>query len=168
MKTIGKVRSGTVTPRSSPRSVQAALSHGVQPTPKAAPAHLVHERLAQARLAAEAAETATFGSGASPERLIRDATMEEQVNFVSQLPAMDHTPVVVVGVATPTPLAPVAVMGIATPTPDEVMPTANGSPTAALDEPGFTSVETSVLSSMAQQMEHMRTRILEPLMRRSA
>ena len=123
-KTLGKV-----SPRTrSPRSAQAALSHGIQPTPKAAPSHLVQERqrlvqerIVQARLAAEAAETATFGSGASPDRLIRDATMEEQIAFVAPV-AVVETPEVVVGVATPTPIH---VTGVATPTPDEHMHTAN-------------------------------------------
>ena len=156
-KTLGKVRSaGTASPRtSSPRSVVASLSHGIQPTPKAPPEHL-----ARARLAAEAAETATFGSAAassttdvlaSPDRVVRDATMEERAEFVGPLPTTDYTPVRVVGVATPTP--------------DEAMPSVTH-PTAdvipgALEEPVLIPMDATVLAGMASQMEHMQARILE-------
>ena len=108
VQTIGKIRSsGAVSPRSaSPRSVVASLSHGVHPVPKAPPAHLV---LARARLAAETAETATFGTNAgssqasvfTPDRVIRDSTMEERIGYSNPADAIDVTPVRVMGIATP-------------------------------------------------------------------
>ncbi len=100
-KTIGKVASRTRSPRSggTPHTGEDALmttTPVVAMVPKAPPAHLVRERverLAAIQRAADIAETATFGSqGFSPERVIQEATLNEQAAFIAPAPFIDTAP----------------------------------------------------------------------------